>query len=106
MIKVKIKEQSNIAHIAAYNRKWNCAAIVMGNTIHLWNVSRKDFLQDERWLLHELEHISQYKKLGFASFIIQYLWENLRKGYYKNRFEVEARQAEQKKKNYDNYLFV
>jgi hypothetical protein len=25
---------------------------------------------------------------------IKYLWESMRKGYYNNKFEVEARQAE------------
>ncbi|MFN2458408.1 MAG: DUF4157 domain-containing protein [Chitinophagaceae bacterium] len=105
MIKVKIKEQSFIARIAAYKMKWNSAAIVLGKTIHLWNVSRKDFLQNERWLLHELEHVKQYKKLGFMIFIFQYLRESFRNGYYKNRFEVEARQAELER-NADDFMFV
>ena len=106
MIKVKIKEQSFIARFAAYNMKWNSAAIVFGKTIYLWNVSRKDFLQNKRWVLHELEHIRQYKELGFLSFIFQYLWESLRKGYYKNRFEVEARQAEMEKQFLNDFTFV
>jgi len=27
--------------------------------------------------------------------LVKYLWESIRKGYYNNRFEVEARKAEE-----------
>ena len=106
MIKVKIKEQSFLARIAAMKLKCNSAAIVFGTTIHLWNVSRKNFLENERWLLHELQHIRQYKKLGYTSFLFQYLSESIRNGYYKNRFEVEARHAEFKKESYNDFVFL
>lgn len=106
MIKVKIKEQSFIARLAAYKMKWSSAAIVMGKTIHLWNVSKTDFLQNEQWVLHELEHVRQYRNCGFISFILQYLWQSFRYGYYHNRFEVEARRAEMKKKLLGDITFV
>ena len=69
-------------------------AMVLGRTIHLHNISRKDFLENEKLLKHELCHVRQYRQYGFAWFIVRYLWESLRKGYYNNRFEVAARKAE------------
>jgi hypothetical protein len=90
-----IKENSWVAKIAAWKLNTGSVAIVFGSTIHLWNSSKEQFLQDEKWLKHELCHIRQYKEHGYAGFMIKYLWESLRKGYYNNRFEVEARQAEE-----------
>lgn len=85
-----------VARIAARKLKTSSVAIVFGNTIHLWNSSAADFLQNKKWLKHELCHIRQYKQHGYVGFIIKYVWESLRKGYYNNRFEVEAREAEDK----------
>ena len=39
-------------------------------------------------LLHELAHVRQFRR---ASFPILYVYETLRRGYYHNRFEVDAR---------------
>lgn len=89
-----IKENSWIARIAAWKLKSHAVAIVIGSTVHLHNSSKENFLNNQRWLKHELCHIRQYRQHGFAGFIIKYLWESLKKGYYNNRFEVEARQAE------------
>ena len=72
-------------------------AMVLGKTIHLHNISREEFLNDEQLLKHELCHVRQYREYGYAGFLIKYLWESFRKGYYNNRFEVEARQAENEK---------
>lgn len=69
-------------------------AMVLGKTIHLHNTTKANFLQDERWVKHELCHIKQFKDHGYVGFIIKYLWESIKKGYYNNRFEVEARKAE------------
>jgi hypothetical protein len=90
-----IKENSWVAKIAAWKLKASSVAIVFGSTIHLWNSSKEDFLKNERWLKHELCHIRQYKQHGYFGFIIKYLIESLKKGYYNNRFEVEARKAEE-----------
>ncbi len=89
-----IKENSWIARIAAWKLKSHSVAIVTGSTIHLWNSTKEDFLQNEKWLKHELCHIRQYKHYGYVSFIIKYLWESIRSGYYNNKYEVEARNAE------------
>lgn len=89
-----IKENSWIARVAAFKLKSHSVAIVLGSTIHLFNCSRDEFLQNRRWRLHELCHIRQFKQHGYFGFIVKYLWESVRKGYYHNKFEVEAREAE------------
>jgi hypothetical protein len=70
-------------------------AMALGKTIHLHNTTKADFLQDERWLKHELCHVKQFQQYGFVQFIMLYLWESVKNGYYNNRFEKEARQAEE-----------
>jgi len=93
-MKYRIKENSLIAKIAAAKLKSGSVAIVIGSTIHLHQVSEKDFLKNEKWVKHEMCHIQQFKKFGFFKFIYQYLRESARVGYYNNRFEAEARKAE------------
>ncbi len=93
-MKVRIKEGTLFARMAARKLKSNNVAAVLGNTIHLWNVSREEFLQRTPWVVHEIEHVRQFQRYGFVRFSVLYLWESARKGYYNNRFEVEARVAE------------
>jgi hypothetical protein len=90
-----IKENSWLAKIAAWKLKTDAVAMVLGKTIHLHNTSKTDFLKDQRWLNHELCHIRQFQQYGYFNFVVKYLWESLRNGYYNNRFEVEARKAEE-----------
>jgi hypothetical protein len=40
-------------------------------------------------LLHEIRHVAQFE--ASAAFPLLYLWESLRRGYVRNRFEVDAR---------------
>jgi hypothetical protein len=94
MAGIRIKENSFLARIAALKLRSGRVAMVLGKTIHLCNVSKADFLQNERWVKHELCHIQQYRKHGFIPFLVKYLWESIRHGYYNNKFEVEAREAE------------
>jgi hypothetical protein len=55
---------------------------------------------DERVLAHELVHVSQYERLG-ALFLVAYVASSIaaaargRHPYRDNRFEVEARRAEE-----------
>ena len=93
---VKIKENSWIAKIAAKKLGTKNVAMVLGKTIHLYNTTKEDFLKDERWVKHELCHVQQFKQHGYIGFLVKYLWESIRKGYYNNKFEVEARAAEEK----------
>jgi hypothetical protein len=81
-------------------------AAVLGNTIHLWNISREDFLKRTPWVVHEVEHVRQYQRYGFVCFCLLYLWESARRGYYNNRFEVEARLAESGVQNLSGVEFI
>jgi hypothetical protein len=92
---INIKENSWLAKIAAIKLGTKSVAMVLGKTIHLYNTTKAGFLQDEKWVKHELCHIKQFKEHGYFGFIVKYLWESIRKGYYNNRFEVEARKAEE-----------
>lgn len=89
-----VRENSFIARLAAYKLRSHRVAIVLGKTIHLWNTTKEEFLANEKWVLHELTHIRQYKQHGFLRFIFLYLIESIRNGYTNNRFEVEARKSE------------
>lgn len=89
-----IKENSLIAKLAAKKLNAKSVAIVLGKTINLHNVSKENFLQDTKWLRHELCHVQQFAQHGNFSFLIKYLWESLRNGYYNNKYEEEARAAE------------
>ena len=60
--------------------------------VTLWNVvflSRRTSI-DAELLLHELRHVHQFQ--GSPTFPVRYLWESLRRGYHRNRFEVDARE--------------
>ncbi len=93
-MKVRIKENTFVAKLAAGKLKSARVAIVFGHTIYLHNSSREEFLNDKTWVLHELKHVEQYRRYGFTGFIIRYVWEWARRGYINNRFEVEARNSE------------
>ena len=95
-INIRIREHSLLARLAAWKLNSDSVAIVFGNTIHLWKVDKSSFLQNKRWLLHEMEHIRQYQQWGFCRFLFYYLVESIRNGYHNNRFEIEARMAERK----------
>lgn len=67
-------------------------AMVVGQTIHLSGTSRAQFLADAEWVAHEQVHLRQYQEHGLFPFLWKYLVESARVGYYRNRFEVEARE--------------
>jgi hypothetical protein len=96
-MKIRIKEQSWLARLAAWKLGTPAMAITLGRTIHLHNTLRADFLADQSWVCHELAHVRQFERYGFLPFLFRYLWESLRKGYYNNRWEAEARQSESDK---------
>ncbi len=89
-----IKENSLLAKLAAKKLQAKSVAMVLGKTIHLHGSSKENFLADKLWLKHELCHVKQFESHGYLPFVIKYLWESLRVGYYNNKFEVEARDAE------------
>lgn len=90
-----IRENSLIARIAAWKLRSKQVAIVIGKTIHLNKTTKEEFLADGRWVRHELCHIRQFQEHGFVPFLLKYLWESLKNGYYNNKFEKEARAAEE-----------
>jgi hypothetical protein len=83
-----------LARIAAKKLGVSQVALTIGKTIHLCRTTKAEFLSNERWVKHELVHVEQFRKYGFLRFIGMYLWESARKGYYNNRFEIEARAKE------------
>ena len=89
-----IKENSWIAKFAAKKLRSERVAIVIGKTIHLHNTTKQDFLNDEKWVKHELCHVKQFQQNGYLLFIAKYLWESIKHGYFNNRYEIEARSAE------------
>lgn len=94
---IRIKEGSLVARLAAWKLGSSRVAMVVGDTIHLHNTSRQEFLSSDQWVRHELEHVRQFRKYGTMRFVAMYVWESLWNGYHHNRFEVEARQAERAK---------
>ena len=61
------------------------AAITLWNTV--WLAPAAPFSAE--LLLHELRHVHQFQSV--AAFPVRYLWESIRRGYSRNRFEVDAR---------------
>jgi hypothetical protein len=105
-VKIKIREQSLFAFIAARQMRCKTVAAVFGRTIHLWNVSREEFLKRTPWVIHEVEHVRQFQRYGYLRFSALYLLEYTRKGYHNNRFEVEARVAEMGGGSLDGIEFI
>jgi hypothetical protein len=94
IISVYVQENSLIASIAARNLRSTTCALVIRNTVYLHGMTRHEFIQNPSLLRHEVEHIRQWQREGFWSFLAKYLWYSLRVGYYNNPFEVEARDSE------------
>ncbi len=104
-MKVRLKENSWLARIAARKLRCSRVALTLGATIHLHNTTRNEFLEDTAWVCHELKHVAQYRYYGLLRFLVLYLAESVRKGYYNNRWEVEARLAEQDRHLLEGVVF-
>jgi hypothetical protein len=61
------------------------SAITLWHTIWLDTESSPS----EELLLHEIRHVAQFE--ASAAFPLLYLWESVRRGYFRNRLEVDAR---------------
>jgi hypothetical protein len=90
----QLRENSWWAKIAAHIMGAQRVALVLGSTVHLHRVSEQEFLADKALLRHELCHVQQFREHGFVNFILKYLWESCKKGYYNNKYEIAARAAE------------
>ncbi|HET6763484.1 MAG TPA: hypothetical protein VFH27_07420 [Longimicrobiaceae bacterium] len=64
------------------------AAVTLRSTI----VVDRDVELSPRLLAHEMEHVKQWR--ADALFPVKYALESARRGYWNNRYEVEARAAE------------
>jgi hypothetical protein len=91
---IVLKEKSWIAKLAARKMKADCVALVLGKTIHLYNISPEIFVKSPSLVKHELKHVEQYQRMGFFTFLLVYGYYSLRYGYYNNPLEIEARAAE------------
>ena len=89
-----IKEKSYLAKLAARKLKQDKMAMVLGKTILLHDTTAQEFISNRRWMRHELAHLKQFQKHGYALFLLKYLLESIRHGYYNNKYEREAREAE------------
>lgn len=92
--RVRVRENSWLAKRAAKNLKFDYVAMVLGHTIHLHNTTKERFFARPSWVCHELMHVVQYERYGMLGFLFRYFREHLRRGYWNNTLEVEARAAE------------
>ncbi|HKW49409.1 MAG TPA: DUF4157 domain-containing protein [Gemmatimonadaceae bacterium] len=63
----------------------SAAAITLWRTVFLSHTVSPD----DELLLHEFRHVQQFE--SSVTFPLRYLWESARRGYFANRFEVDAR---------------
>ncbi len=92
-ISFRIREDAFVAWLAAWFLQGKKVAIVIGSNIYLHGAKEVELQQSKAWLRHELMHVQQFKKEGTFRFLMKYCWESLRKGYWNNRYEIEARAA-------------
>ena len=55
----------------------------------------KESMTNSRLKRHELMHIEQMKREGKVMFTVKYLWQSFTVGYKNNKYEIEARKAEE-----------
>ena len=60
-----------LAKLATKKLKSKNVAMVIGKTIHLYGANQQEFLQNTKWLKHELCHIKQFQEHGFVFFILK-----------------------------------
>ncbi len=64
------------------------AAITVGNIIFV-SCSRKEFIEDKRWVKHEITHVNQYKRYGLIGFWKRYFAMLIIYGYNNHPMENE-----------------
>ena len=64
----------------------SAAAITLWGRVFLSTTA----LLETELLLHEFRHVQQFE--ASVTFPVRYLWESVRRGYFANRYEVDARQ--------------
>jgi len=106
LMQVKIREHSRLAYLGARMLGTSSVALTWGPCIHLHGVSRQDFLNNKPWVCHELVHVHQFRQYGLWGFTFRYLWEGMRKGYKRNRWELEANTHQNNLQLLDDVIFV
>ncbi len=101
--KVRVRENSWLARRAAKKLQFDYVAMVFGHTIHLHNTTLEKFFARPSWVCHELKHVEQYERHGLPGFLFRYFVQHLKKGYWNNAFEVEARASESCRELLDQY---
>jgi hypothetical protein len=94
-IKVRIKPNSKRAFIATKVLGTKQVAMVWGYTILLYGVLPQQFIANEAWVNHELQHVYQVHKIGKWHFLLRYLILSFKHGYHHHPYEVNARKHEQ-----------
>ncbi|UAY55198.1 DUF4157 domain-containing protein [Arachidicoccus terrestris] len=95
-IRVRIRQNALLAKIACKCIRQKDVALTVYKTIYLSHSTPGGFLANERWVAHELAHVRQFMTYGYIRFLVMYLAESLRKGYFQNKWEAEARAQEEK----------
>lgn len=93
MVYVKLKTDTLVSKVAfrlIRSHKNKAIASAINKTIHLHAITAEAFVERKAFMRHELQHIIQYHTIRF--FVLKYIWETLKKGYFNNKYEVEARE--------------
>lgn len=77
--------------------------VAMINPFTLNIVTIGDEWIDKKMFRHEYRHIQQVKKLGRIKFLFYYLYYNLKYGYEKNPFEIDANMYQENKLTDDKF---
>ena len=72
--------------VAGWFLRGSAAAITLWRTVFLSPTA----LLEAELLLHEFRHVQQLET--DVTFPLRYLWESARRGYFANRYEVDARE--------------
>ena len=104
-IRVRIRQNALLAKIACKCIRQKDVALTIFKTIYLSHSSPDNFLANQRWVAHELAHVRQFMTFGRVRFLWMYLMESLRKGYYQNKWEAEARAQEEQPGILEDYYF-
>lgn len=75
----------------------SAAAITLWRTVFLSSTA----LLEAELLLHEFRHVQQFET--DVTFPLRYLWESARRGYFANRYEVDAREYAARRLRRGNY---
>lgn len=83
---------SKLANFIKWKRREMCGfAITTSKKCTRYSCSEDKV--DIKWRKHEECHKRQFAYYGWLPFVLMYLWESVKFGYYNNKYEVEARRA-------------